>query len=111
MIAYGAIKAAAPMLGHPTGDDLLRNPRPPQQRHRFHRGGAPPFRLEGLLPPAVATMALQVARRHAEIAALQDDLPATFSIRDWRACRGRMTWARWSAPARIVRSTRSEANG
>jgi hypothetical protein len=64
-----------------------------------------------LLPPAVITMALQVARRHAEIAALQDDLPATFSIRDWRACHGRTTWARWSAAARIVRSTRSEANG
>jgi len=30
--------------------------------------------LEGLLPPAVTTIQLQVARRHAEIANLNDDL-------------------------------------
>ena len=37
--------------------------------------------------------------------------PATFSIRDSRACHGRTTWARWSARVPIVRSTGSEANG
>src|SRR5437762_9193531 len=30
--------------------------------------------LAGLLPPAVTTMPLQIARRHAEIAALENDL-------------------------------------
>src|SRR5262249_60278977 len=71
MTTYGA--TAAPMSGHPTSYDLLRNP-------RLNKGTAftdverRAFRLEGLLPPAVTTLALQVARRHAEIAALQDDL-------------------------------------
>jgi len=59
MIVYGAIKAAAPVSGRPTGYDLLRNPRPPQQRHRFHRGGA----------PRLPSRRLAAARRHHDGAA------------------------------------------
>ena len=62
-----------PAPTHPTGYHLLRNPRlnkgtafTAEERHAFG--------LEGLLPPAVTTLALQVARRHAEIAALDHDL-------------------------------------
>ena len=49
---------------HPTGYDVLRNP-------RLNRGTAfteeerRKYRLEGLLPPAVTNMELQAARRHA----------------------------------------------
>ena len=37
---------------------------------------------DGLLPPAVTTMALQVARRHAEIAALENDLQKYLVLSD-----------------------------
>ena len=73
MTAHGAIKTAAPMSGPPTGYDLLRNPRL-NKGTAFTEAERRAFRLEGLLPPAVTTMALQVARRHAEIAALENDL-------------------------------------
>ena len=66
MTAYGAIKMAAPMSGHPTGYDLLRNPRL-NKGTAFTAEERRAFGLEGLLPPAVTTLALQVARRHAEI--------------------------------------------
>src|SRR3989442_2647138 len=81
MTAYGAIKTAAPMSGHPTGYDLLRNPRL-NKGTAFTEAERRAFRLEGLLPPAVTTMALQVARRHAEIAALQDDLQKYLVLSD-----------------------------
>ena len=58
---------------HPTGYDLLRNPRL-NKGTAFTEAQRRAWGLEGLLPPAVTTLALQVARRHAEIAALQDDL-------------------------------------
>jgi len=57
----------------PTGYNLLRSP-------RFNKGTAftaaerRALGLEGLLPPAVTTIELQVARRHAEIANLDDNL-------------------------------------
>lgn len=66
---------------HLTGYDLLRNP-------RLNRGTAftmaerRALGLEGLLPPAVATIALQVARRHAEIANLGDDLQKYLVLTD-----------------------------
>jgi malate dehydrogenase (oxaloacetate-decarboxylating)(NADP+) len=71
----------APTPEHPTGYDLLRNP-------RLNRGTAftaaerRAFGLEGLLPPAVTTMALQVARRRAEIANLGDDLQRYLVLSD-----------------------------
>jgi len=42
-------------------------------------------RLEGLLPPAVSTIDLQVARRHAEIDALGDDLQKYLVLSDLQA--------------------------
>ena len=55
---------------HPTGYDLLRNPRL-NKGTAFTEAQRRAWGLEGLLPPAVTTLALQVARRHAEIAALR----------------------------------------
>src|SRR5215467_8044964 len=81
MTPYGEIKTAAPMSGHPTGYDLLRNPRL-NKGTAFTEAERRAFRLEGLLPPAVTTLALQVARRHAEIAALQDDLQKYLVLSD-----------------------------
>jgi malate dehydrogenase (oxaloacetate-decarboxylating)(NADP+) len=43
------------------------------------------YGLEGLLPPAVTTIALQVARRHAEIANLDDDLQKYLVLSDLQA--------------------------
>src|SRR5215510_9028796 len=68
----------------PTGYDLLRNPRL-NKGTAFTQEQRRAFRLEGLLPPAVTTLALQVARRHAEIAALQDDLQKYLVLSDLQA--------------------------
>lgn len=69
---------------HPTGYELLRNP-------RFNKGTAfsaaerREWGLEGLLPPAVSTIELQVARRHDEIARLSDDLQKYLVLSDLQA--------------------------
>src|SRR5436190_7799523 len=81
MTAYKAIKTAAPMSGQPTGYDLLRNPRL-NKGTAFTEAERRAFGLEGLLPPAVTTMALQVARRHDEIQALDDDLQKYLVLSD-----------------------------
>jgi malate dehydrogenase (oxaloacetate-decarboxylating)(NADP+) len=72
------------MSEHPTGYDLLRNPRL-NKGTAFTDAERRALRLEGLLPPAVTTLALQVARRHAEIAALQDDLQKYLVLSDLQA--------------------------
>jgi malate dehydrogenase (oxaloacetate-decarboxylating)(NADP+) len=69
---------------HPTGYDLLRNPRL-NKGTAFTAAQRSAWGLEGLLPPAVTTMSLQVARRHAEIAALQDDLQKYLVLSDLQA--------------------------
>ena len=53
---------------HPTGYELLRDPRL-NKGTAFTEAERHAYGLEGLLPPAVTTIELQVARRHAEIAA------------------------------------------
>jgi malate dehydrogenase (oxaloacetate-decarboxylating)(NADP+) len=70
-----------PGPAHPTGYDLLRNPRL-NKGTAFTEAQRSAWGLEGLLPPAVTTLALQVARRHAEIAALQDDLQKYLVLSD-----------------------------
>jgi malate dehydrogenase (oxaloacetate-decarboxylating)(NADP+) len=81
---HGGSKMTAQVPEHPCGYDLLRNP-------RLNKGTAftPAERracgLEGLLPPAVTTLELQVARRHAEIAALGDDLQKYLVLSDLQA--------------------------
>ena len=69
---------------HATGYGLLHDP-------RLHKGTAfteaerRAWGLEGLLPPAVTTMPLQVARRHAEIASLENDLQKYLVLSDLQA--------------------------
>src|SRR2546421_1605759 len=69
------------MSGQPTGYDLLRNPRL-NKGTAFTEEERRALGLEGLLPPAVTTLALQVARRHAEIAALDHDLQKYLVLSD-----------------------------
>jgi malate dehydrogenase (oxaloacetate-decarboxylating)(NADP+) len=64
------------ILEHPTGYDLLRNPRL-NKGTAFSLAERRARGLEGLLPPTVTTIQLQVARRHAEIANLDDYLQNT----------------------------------
>jgi malate dehydrogenase (oxaloacetate-decarboxylating)(NADP+) len=71
----------SPTSEYPTGYDLLRNPRL-NKGTAFTQEERRAFGLEGLLPPAVTTMALQVARRHAEIAALENDLQKYLVLSD-----------------------------
>jgi malate dehydrogenase (oxaloacetate-decarboxylating)(NADP+) len=77
-----AMKMSAPT--HPTGYDLLRNPRL-NKGTAFTQEERRAFGLEGLLPPAVTTLALQVARRHAEIAAFDHDLQKYLVLSDLQA--------------------------
>jgi malate dehydrogenase (oxaloacetate-decarboxylating)(NADP+) len=58
---------------HLTGYELLHNPRL-NKGTAFTAAERRAAHLEGLLPPAVMTVDVQVARRHTEIANLQDDL-------------------------------------
>ncbi|WP_024507959.1 NAD-dependent malic enzyme [Bradyrhizobium sp. ARR65] len=74
-------KKTAPTLGHPTGYQLLHNPRL-NKGTAFTDAERRAWGLEGLLPPAVTNMALQVARRHAEIAALDNDLQKYLVLSD-----------------------------
>src|SRR5258707_8268630 len=69
---------------HPTGYDLLRNPRL-NKGTAFSAAERHAWGLEGLLPPAVTTIQLQVARRHAEIANLDDDLQKYLVLSDLHA--------------------------
>ena len=78
------IRMSASAPGHPTGYDLLHNPRL-NKSTAFTEAERRAFGLEGLLPPAVATTELQVARRHAEIASLGDDLLKYLVLSDLQA--------------------------
>jgi malate dehydrogenase (oxaloacetate-decarboxylating)(NADP+) len=69
---------------YPTGYDLLRNPRL-NKGTAFTEAERRAWGLEGLLPPAVTNMALQVARRHSELAALDDDLQKYLVLSDLQA--------------------------
>ena len=74
-------KTPAPGQEHATGYDLLRNPRL-NKGTAFTEAERRALRLEGLLPPAVSTIGLQVARRRAEIADLDDDLQKYLVLSD-----------------------------
>jgi malate dehydrogenase (oxaloacetate-decarboxylating)(NADP+) len=58
---------------NPTGYALLHNPRL-NKGTAFTEAERRAYGLEGLLPPAITNIELQVARRHAEIANLDNDL-------------------------------------
>ena len=68
----------------PTGYDLLHNPRL-NKGTAFTEAERRQFGLEGLLPPAVTTIDLQVARRRVEIANLDDDLQKYLVLSDLQA--------------------------
>src|SRR5438132_2510590 len=66
---------------HPRGYGLLHNPRL-NKGTAFTEAERRAWGLEGLLPPAVTTMPLQIARRHAEIADLENDLQKYLVLSD-----------------------------
>ena len=68
----------------PIGYDVLRNPRL-NKGTAFTEAERRKYRLEGLLPPAVTNIELQVARRHAEIANLDNDLQKYLVLSDLQA--------------------------
>jgi malate dehydrogenase (oxaloacetate-decarboxylating)(NADP+) len=67
-----------------TGYDRLRNPRL-NKGTAFTEAERRAFGLEGLLPPAVLNIELQVARRRAEIANLDEDLQKYLVLLDLQA--------------------------
>src|SRR6201993_1468430 len=73
-----------PSKEHPTGYALLHNPRL-NKGTAFTEAQRRAYGLEGLLPPAVTNIELQVARRHAEIANLDDDLQKYLLLTDLQA--------------------------
>src|SRR5271167_2349243 len=73
-----------PTTEHPTGYDLLHNPRL-NKGTAFTEAERRAWGLEGLLPPAVTTIDLQVARRHDEIARLDNDLQKYLVLSDLQA--------------------------
>jgi malate dehydrogenase (oxaloacetate-decarboxylating)(NADP+) len=73
-----------PTTEHPTGYHLLHNPGL-NKGTAFTRAERRAYGLEGLLPPAVTNIDLQMARRHAEIANLDDDLQKYLVLSDLQA--------------------------
>jgi malate dehydrogenase (oxaloacetate-decarboxylating)(NADP+) len=69
---------------HPTGYALLHNPRL-NKGTAFTQAERRAYGIEGLLPPAVTTIELQVARRHTEIANLENDLQKYLVLSDLQA--------------------------
>lgn len=69
---------------HLAGYELLHNPRL-NKGTAFTEKERREYGLEGLLPPAVTNIDLQVARRHAEIAALDNDLQKYLVLSDLQA--------------------------
>jgi malate dehydrogenase (oxaloacetate-decarboxylating)(NADP+) len=69
---------------HRTGYEILRNPRL-NKGTAFTEAERRKYHLEGLLPPAVTNIELQAARRHAEIANLDDDLQKYLVLSDLQA--------------------------
>jgi len=64
-----------------TGYELLHDPRL-NKGTAFTAAERRELRLEGLLPPAISTVELQMARRHEEIAKLSDDLQKYLVLSD-----------------------------
>ena len=74
-------KTTAPIR---TGYELLHDPRL-NKGTAFSAAERRELGLEGLLPPAISTIELQVARRHEEIAKLPDDLLKYLVLSDLQA--------------------------
>src|SRR4029077_9730719 len=80
----GEMTMDASLRDYPTGYDLLHNPRL-NKGTAFTMAERRALGLEGLLPPAVTGIDLQVARRHAEIADLDNDLLKYLVLSDLQA--------------------------
>src|SRR6266699_2708076 len=78
------MKMRGATAAHPTGYERLRNPRL-NKGTAFSAAERRAWGLEGLLPPAVTSIDLQVARRHAEIANLDNDLLKYLVLSDLQA--------------------------
>lgn len=81
-----------PTMQQLTGHELLHDPRLNKgtaftEAERRHHG------LEGLLPPSVTNMDVQVARRRVEIANLGDDLQKYLVLSDLQARNERLFYA------------------
>lgn len=77
-------KRIVPPLDHPASYQLLHDPRL-NKGTAFTEAERRAWGLEGLLPPAVTNIELQVSRRHAEIAALDNDLLKYLVLSDLQA--------------------------
>lgn len=77
-------KKTVPALDHPASYQLLHDPRL-NKGTAFTEAERRAWGLEGLLPPAVTNIELQVSRRHAEIAALDNDLLKYLVLSDLQA--------------------------
>src|SRR5246500_5544736 len=84
MTAQKALKATTTKPPLATGYALLHNPRL-NKGTAFTEVERRAWGLEGLLPPAVLPMELQVARRHGEIATLENDLQKYLILSDLQA--------------------------
>jgi len=73
-----------PSTEHPTGYELLHSPRL-NKGTAFTEAERRAYGLEGLLPPAITNTELQVARRHVEIANLDNDLQKYLVLSDLQA--------------------------
>ena len=73
-----------PSKKHLTGYEVLHNPRL-NKGTAFTEAERRAYGLEGLLPPAVTNIELQIARRHAEIANLDGDLQKYLVLSDLQA--------------------------
>jgi hypothetical protein len=82
----------SPVPEHPAGYDLLRNARL-NKGTAFTDSKRRALGLEGLLPPAVLPLELQVARRHEEIANLENDLQKYLVLSDLQACNETLFYA------------------
>jgi malate dehydrogenase (oxaloacetate-decarboxylating)(NADP+) len=71
-------------MEHPTGYELLHSPRL-NKGTAFTEAERRAYGLEGLLPPAITNTELQVARRHVEIANLDNDLQKYLVLSDLQA--------------------------
>jgi malate dehydrogenase (oxaloacetate-decarboxylating)(NADP+) len=80
------------MRQKPTGYNLLHNPRL-NKGTAFTEAERREYGLEGLLPAAVTTIDVQVARRRAEISNLADDLQKYLVLSDLQARNERLFYA------------------
>jgi malate dehydrogenase (oxaloacetate-decarboxylating)(NADP+) len=85
-------KMTGPTLQQATGYELLHDPRL-NKGTAFTETERRAYGLEGLLPPAVTSIDLQVARRRVEIASLSDDLQKYLVLSDLQARNERLFYA------------------